>query len=198
MFTDVKAARSTTWLARGYQDGLFTLSLTVNINIMLLFCSSFHRLCLTQATQLRITQRRHLRRSWILFTDKTLPKLSLHHRNRVWGSHLLDSHWSYYMINHSYWSCHMINVGLVSPSKHGFLTLLRDLRRVGDDFFLMITVWLAPLAEDAEDSFMFSRSFAFAIAFASSWFVFAWSQSLGCFLRSTRTQHGRCLSTFIV
>ena len=150
---------------------------------MLLFCSSFRRLCLTQATLLRITIRRHLRRSWILFTDKTLPKLSLRHQNRVWGSHLLDSRWSYYMINHLYWSCHMINVWLVSPSEHGFLTLLRDLRRVGGWlFFLMITVWLAPLAEDAEDSFMFSRSFAFA--FASSWFVFTWSQSLGRFCTS--------------
>jgi len=63
-------------------------------------------------TQLQITLRRHLRRSWIPLTDKTLPKLSLHRQNRVWGSHLLDSRRSYYMIN----------VWLVSPSEHGFLT----------------------------------------------------------------------------
>ena len=137
-----------------------------NINIMLLFCSSFHRLCLMQATHrwCRTTpdhsHREHTilsRRSWIPipFTDKTLPKLSLHRQNRVWGSHLLDSHWSYYMINPSCWSCHMINGSFVSPSEHGFLTSLRDLRRVRDDYFFMITVWLAPLAEDAEDSFMF-------------------------------------------
>ena len=33
MFTDVKAARSITWLARGYQDGSFTLSLTVTLTL---------------------------------------------------------------------------------------------------------------------------------------------------------------------
>ena len=82
MFTDVKAARPITSLARGYQDGLFHAVVNSNINIMMLFCSSFRRLCLTQAThrprhvwptQLRITLRHHLRRSWIPFTDKTFP-----------------------------------------------------------------------------------------------------------------------------
>ena len=145
-------------------------------------------------SQLRTTIHRYLRRSWNPFTDKTLPELSLHHQNRVWGPHLLDSRWSYYMTNHSYWSCHMINVWVVSPSEHGFLTLLRDLRRVGDDYFFFDDHSLNSPPCGRRGRLVH----VFAFAFASSWFVFAWSQSLGCFLQSTRTQHGRCLSTFIV
>jgi len=148
-----------------YQDGLFHAIVNSNINIMMLFCSSFRRLCLTQATrrprhvwptQLRITLRRHLSLMMDFIHGQDFSKLSLHRQNRVWGSHLVDSRRSNYMIN----------VWLVSPSEHGFLTSLRDLRRVGDDDYLNQSL-NSPLAEDAEDSFMFSRSFAFA----SSWFA---------------------------
>jgi len=198
MFTDVKAARPITWLALGYQARLFTLSLTVTLTLCC--CSvpvsaacawrrqlSAHvtagtpRGRVANGSLYDVTYGDHGFHSWTRLCQ------NCHHQNRVWGLHLLDSRWSY----------HMINVWLISPSEHGFLTSLRDLRRVGDNYFFDDDHSLnSPLAEDAEDSFVFSRSFAFA--FASSWFVFAWSQSLGCFLRSIRTQHGWCLSTFIV
>jgi len=53
MFKDVKAAWPMPWLARGYHDGLIHTVVNINTNIMMLFCSSSRRLCLTQASHRR-------------------------------------------------------------------------------------------------------------------------------------------------
>jgi len=107
MFKVVKAAWPMSWLAHGLRDG--SSYAVININIMMLFCSNFRRLCLTQATY-RPRQGRDPPRTCGQRYSGSLPershypvmlimdsihgqdfsKLSLHRQNRVWGSHLLD------------------------------------------------------------------------------------------------------------
>ena len=154
-----------------------------NINIMLLFCSSFRRLCLTQAT----LRPRHGRDppAGVWPTDRsttsptpimdsihgqdfaktvTSPPESRLGRTFTWFALILLYDQSFVLIL-SYDQC-VINLPWrtwVFDLITWFAWCWRWL------FFLMMKVWIAPLAEDAEDSFMFSKSFAFA--FASSWFA---------------------------
>ena len=194
MFTDVWAARPTTWLARGYQDGLFTLSLTVTLTLC---CCSvpvsvacvWRRPHTADVAPLRITPTEitlscHADHG---FHSRTRLCQNCHFTTRIaFGAHiyLIRIIWSMSdlppLANMGFWPHYVICVVL------------------GKIIFYDQSL-NSPFCGRRGRLVHVLKIVCFCFAFASSWFVFAWSQSLGSFLHiSTRTQHGRCLSTFIV
>jgi len=198
MFTDVKAAWPTTWLARGYQDGLFMLSLTVTLTLC----------CCSVPVSAACVWRRQLSAHVIAGTprvrvangplyDVTYADYGFHSRTRLcqnchfttriaFGAHiyLIRIIWSMSdlppLANMGFWPHYVICVVL------------------GKIIFYDQSL-NSPFCGRRGRLVHVLKIVCFCFAFASSWFVFAWSQSLGSFLHiSTRTQHGRCLSTFIV